>query len=323
MDRQTDTIDTEADDDGFDTAFDSFSVPEGKKEEAADDELDDDDAADDEAVVAEGDDAEGDDAAADGDDADTEDDAEEGEADDGDDDDGAEVDEEEEEEAPAAKDDSDDVLARLSEMVAKAKKDAEPEKREEPAKGAADEEEDSVFDSDEQKFLAEYEEEWSDVSKGEALKRRAEYKALLGHVFGQVAEYLKPMEQTMRVLAERAHTSDLEETVEGYSDNLREEVMGWVEKQPSYLQTAYKQVIESGTPEEVGDLVQRFRGDTGKATSSKKSPVKKKKDAELSDTAKKAASELAPVGSRRSVIPKDEDKADFDDAFERFAGREL
>lgn len=176
------------------------------------------------------------------------------------------------------------------------------------------------FNSEETEFLAKYEEDWADVSKGEALKRRAEYDHLVSHIFKQVIDYVKPMQETTELLATRTHLSDINGAVPDYNENLRDQVTGWVKTQPAYLQPAYDHVIQKGTVEEVKDLVDRYRGATGAATTGVvAAPIPAPKAPELSDAAKKAAAALAPVESKRSGVQAPGDPSNFDDAWGQFA----
>lgn len=216
--------------------------------------------------------------------------------------------------APAS---ADDILKGLEKLI----------NREEPKPGEAKPgaegpkvEEKPLYDTDETAFLEQYDKDWGDVVKGEALKRRAEYKELLGYVFSEVAKFVGPVRELTDVLATRSHLADVEAAVPDYSDQLRDDVTKWVEAQPAYLQGAYNQVITQGTPEEVKDLVERYRTATGaKPAGGQGAPKPGGKDNELSEEAKKAAAALAPVVSNRSEVVIPGDKSNFDDAWKAAA----
>lgn len=205
----------------------------------------------------------------------------------------------------------DELLARL---VALAKQAPEPTKEAE-SKAAAPEPEPDIYTDDEKTFLSDYEKDWPDVAKAEALRRRSEYRDLVNHVFSEVAKELGPIAETMRTLAERAHLTDLHEKVEDY-DTVRENVIEWVNNQPTYLQNAYKEVIQHGTPDEVADLVSRYKKEAAPATPPAKSS---KAETELPASTKQAVAALAPVSSKRSTIVQADDPDDFEGAFEAFA----
>ena len=191
-----------------------------------------------------------------------------------------------------------------------------PEPAPTPTPAASNEPDPEIYTPEEKTFLATYDNDWGDVTKGEALKRRAEYRDLMGYVFSQVAQQLRPVFETVEVLSTRTHLSDLRSQVEDY-DTVRDKVVGWVEEQPMYLQTAYKQVIQAGTAEEVAHLIESYRKATGAPAAALAPPASR--SGELSDDAKKAALSLAPVTTKRSAIPQADDPDDFDSAFARFA----
>jgi hypothetical protein len=83
-----------------------------------------------------------------------------------------------------------------------------------------------------------------------------------------------------------------------------------------------KQVMQSGTSDEVADLIGRYRAATGQqatpAPAAKpKAPAATK--TELSSAAKQAAEALAPVSGERSAVPQGEDPMDFKTAFQKYA----
>ena len=216
----------------------------------------------------------------------------------------------EESAADASDAQTDALIARLAGLVKDAPQQPEPEVRPPAAAAPAD-----MYDAAEKDFLAKYDEDWGDVARGEALKRRAEYHSLIGFVFEQVAAQLKPMAETVDVLSSRTHLSDLRGQVEDY-DTVRDKVVSWVDEQPMYLQAGMKGVIQSGTADEVADLIARYRQATG-ATSRPAAPPAV--SVELSNDAKKAAVALAPVNTKRSAVPTADDPGDFDAAFKHWA----
>lgn len=218
---------------------------------------------------------------------------------------------------------ADDILAGLSKLIherpaAETKPDA--------AAGAAGDgaaaEEPKIYSDEEQTFLDSYAKDWGDVQKGEALIRRSEYRQLLTYVFGEVAKFVAPIKETAEVLATRTHIQDIEASIPDYSDKLRDDVTAWAKEQPAYLQAAYNQVITAGTPDEVKDLVERYRASTGqsaKPAGGSEAGTTKPKDNELSEPAKKAAAALAPVESKRSAVLQPNDPSNFDDAWKQAA----
>jgi hypothetical protein len=210
------------------------------------------------------------------------------------------------------------VLARLAALVNKAPAPAPVEPQRAPAPPPAP----NLYSPEEQEFLASYDKDWNDVVKGEALKRRAEYNFLAQHIFGEFSKVVAPLMEQVRELSTRTHLGDLEATVPDYND-VRDRVVDWVGKQPEYLQVAYNRVIQQGTVDEVKDLISRWRTENGGAApaASKASAPAKKQDTELPSATKQAADELAPVGSKRSVVQSGSDPNDFEGAFKQFADK--
>ena len=187
-----------------------------------------------------------------------------------------------------------------------------------------------VYTAEEQAQIAEYEQNWPDVARAESLKRKGEYGDLLKYVFAEVANYFAPFQQQLTAIGNNLHMGELKAAVPDYTENLEVEVRNWIDSQPAYLQAPYKQVMQSGTSDEVADLIGRYRSATGAApapqaqapspapAAAKATPPAPPKT-ELSSAAKQAAELLAPVGGERSQVPQGEDPGDFDSAFARYA----
>jgi len=215
--------------------------------------------------------------------------------------------------APVAeqpKGESDDaLLARLAALV---KTTPEPAA---PAPAAPAVEAPPVFTEEEQSFLSTYDKDWPDISKGEALKRRAEYRELVGYVFNEFAKEIAPLLETVQTLAQRTHISDLRATVTDYED-VRDKVVEWAGNQPDYLRAAYQQVIQQGSVDEISDLIERYRKDTG-TVFAPAAPAAPK--AEPTSKAARAAAALAPIPAKRSASPTAVEPDDFESAFAAFA----
>lgn len=223
---------------------------------------------------------------------------------------------------PAPEGDADpapDTAAQLVEQLKKlipdqqrAEPEPEPETQETQEQPAAN----SIYNDEEREFLANYEKEWPEVHRAEMLRRKAEYHDLLQYVFTEIAQKFNPIAQTVETLAVRAQLGDIKSRADDYEE-IRDDVVAWVDTQPEYLQAAYKQVMKQGTADEVIDLIDRFRKETGRV----QTPPAPEKKAEPSDEAKQAARSMAPVSSKRSAVPQGDDPNDFEGAFKRFAGQ--
>lgn len=182
------------------------------------------------------------------------------------------------------------------------------------------------YSQEEVQLLNAYEKDWSDVSRAESLKRRAEYRHLTQYIFDQFMQQFAPLADMVNTLASRTHVNDLHTAVEDY-DDLRDKVVNWAlsEDQPAYLRAAYSHVIQNGSVEEIKDLVGRYRAATGTAGGGAQGAQMttgqpaKAKGTELPAAAKQAAASLAPVSSKRTAVVQQVSKENFDDAFAQFA----
>lgn len=218
------------------------------------------------------------------------------------------------EEKPAEKPDT-ALLSKLEELLDKTRA-AEPKAAEPPPTPAAPAPPVNPYTPEEQTFLAEYEKDWRDVSKAEALKRRTEYNDLVQYVFNEVAAVLRPMTQDLQVVLQERQKAQVLGAVPEYG-TLQESIIVWVGAQPAYLRDAYQRVIQGGNSDEIADLVERYKKDTPGSVVVDSS---KQQATELPPPAKKAAQALAPVSSKRSsVVAAEPDKNDFDGAFAKFA----
>lgn len=118
---------------------------------------------------------------------------------------------------------------------------------------------------EDQAALDAYEKDWDQVSRGESLKRRIEYDHLVRHIFKELAPVIDAVNSISTNVGKVESSVQYRDLVEEIPDyNLvREPVIEWVAKQPAYLKAAYEQVTSSGTVEEIADLVDRFRKETG------------------------------------------------------------
>lgn len=176
-----------------------------------------------------------------------------------------------------------------------------------------------LYTDEEKQVLAEYDKEWGDVARGEMLRRKGEYHHLTKYVFSEFMRTIQPIADMVAALAERAHNTDLTTSVPDY-DVARDKVIEWVDKQPDYLKAAYMQVVQQGSAEQVADLIERWRKDTGttitprgQQTQTPTPPVQPKK--EPSAAAQAVAARLAPTPGKRTTAVAGVAKEDFDGAF--------
>lgn len=194
-----------------------------------------------------------------------------------------------------------------------------------------------LYTADEQAVLTKYQEDWPDVSKAEALMRRAEYKDLVGYIFQQVRAELAPLQDFVSTQAPRTQYSEITKLVPDY-DDVRDKTLEWVDSQPAYLKAAYKNVTDNGSPEEVADLINRFKKETsyvppaapaspalpaaGAATPTTPAVPAKPAAPALPAAATKAAAKLAVVKTGRTEQESGTSDDDFDGAFAKYAASE-
>ena len=211
--------------------------------------------------------------------------------------------------------DDPDPIARLADLLDKRTTPQQPapqpqqQQYQQPAPEAP-----PLFSQEEVGVIQQYAKDWPDVARAEALLRRAEAQQMLGYIFSEFAKEMRPILSQVGTLAERTHINDLHNVVVDY-DDVRDKVVEWAQKQPAYLQPAYRHVIERGTVDEVKDLIDRYKQSTGVQIAAPTAPQAKKSVTELPVGVKKAAASLAPVSSKRSAVIQSEDPGDFESAF--------
>lgn len=224
---------------------------------------------------------------------------------------------------------ADDILKQLAEKINQPPAPAAPAA--EPAATPA--EEPPIYTAEELTTLEEYEKNWPDVAKAETLRRRAEYRDVFQFVFSEVARFTQPMRDQLSAIGNTLHLGELKAAVPDYTPAVEADVNAWIDTQPSYLQAPYKQVMQSGTSDEVADLIGRYRAANGVAPApvvvppapaagtppAPAAPPAATPKTELSSAAKQAAESLAPVSGDRSTVPAGEDTQDFDTAFSKYA----
>jgi hypothetical protein len=214
--------------------------------------------------------------------------------------------------APAPRASDDDIIDRFARAVA----DRQPQTSAPAPQAQAPAETPPLFSTDEQALLSAYEKDWPDVAKAEALRRRGEYQQLVGYIFNQVQARLAPVEQQMQGATQRSHLGDLYNLIPDYNE-VRQPVLDWIGKQPPYLRSAFEQVASQGTPEEVADLVGRYRSAAGVSAPSAPAPAPVA-PATPAPALRKAAAALAPVRSSRSGAVQQANPDDYDGAFAAF-----
>lgn len=172
-----------------------------------------------------------------------------------------------------------------------------------------------VLTQDDYKQLEAFEKDWPDVAKAMDLRAKEQAHAIVNHIFKEFAQEFRPVAQTVQQMRAQMHMQELHSKVSDY-DDVRDKVVEWANSQPDYLRGAYQHVIQRGTPEQVQDLINRYRAETAPppAPAPVAAPTK-----QLSPAVKKAAEKLAPVQSKRSNVVRGDDPNDYDGSFEQWA----
>ena len=191
-----------------------------------------------------------------------------------------------------------------------------------------------IYTPEQETAVSDYLKEWPQVAEGEALVRKGEYADLTKFIFSEVAKYVQPLMDVVPRIETSTQYRELNDLIPDY-DAVREPVLEWVDKQPAYLKAAYEQVTSKGTPEEIADLVERFRKETNwvsPAAASTPAPTPAPAAtpaptpapaaaprAALPTAAAAAAAALKPVKGSSTTPSKAEDPNDFDGAFKEFS----
>lgn len=218
---------------------------------------------------------------------------------------------------------SDEEIARIAAIASQVQQPRRQEVQSQP-------QEPQIFTQDDLAFLQNYQNEYSDIARGEALLRRKDILDAVRFIFSEVNKAVAPTQAIAQQLMARTHLGDVERLVpEGRLT--REEAVDWAKKQPSFLQPAYYRVIQEGNAEEIAAMTAMVRGSVAApghvagngANAAGVVPVRPGVQAVQETPAqKKALAALKPVETKRSGISTEAiEPNDFGGAFERFAAQ--
>jgi hypothetical protein len=209
--------------------------------------------------------------------------------------------------ADATQDTLQQILDSLKQAQQPEPKNSEPEPAPAPAIAAK-------YTAEEQAVLDNYTKEWPDVYKAESLIRRQEYADLVDGIFKEITRELAPVMQFISQQVNTTHEATIRGAHKDY-DDIYPKVGEWINQQPAFLKNAYAQIASKGTAEDVVAMLNQFKKETG-ITNQAVAPAAVK---ETPPAIKQAAQRLAPVASKRSVVPQVDDDMDEETAFKRFA----
>jgi hypothetical protein len=172
-----------------------------------------------------------------------------------------------------------------------------------------------------------FEKEWPDIHAAmQVLLKQAGYNAA-EYVFHTIAKVYNPtlqeFSQLSQTIQEQLTLGALRSEHTDY-DAIYDNVIAWVDTLSPAFKRGAKQVMESGTPEEVNDLISAYKetdayklqaaaagGAKQAATPAKAAGLPAPTTAGLSAAAKKAAGKLQVVGSKRTTPVAPVDANDF------------
>lgn len=211
------------------------------------------------------------------------------------------------------------ALAKIAELEA-----AKPA---EPAPAAPDVvQEKPTYTAEEQAAISAYEKDWPEIKSAEQLIRRAEYNFIVDHIFKQITGRYDHLLEFAETVSTDTQYAKIVALVPDYPV-VRDATLAWVDKQPAYLKDAYTKVVASGSPNDVADLIGRFKKETNyQAPAAATTAVVPAATAtvaaampEITPAARKATAALTIVPSVRSEQVAGPDPNDFDGAFKEFS----
>lgn len=215
----------------------------------------------------------------------------------------------------------DDLVKRLGALLGKQPTPAAPETTRAPAAPAV-----PAMTAEEQTFMASFEKDWPDMKRAQDIMMRVALQHVTQHIFSQVTGRYDPLfDQIGSVTTSQAQT-DLQRAIPDY-DAVRDKVIAWVGTQPKLLKSAYDRVVEEGTVDEIKEMVDIWRAQTGApaapaaraapaAAAAPPTPAAPAAPPKTpTEAAKRVVAGLAPVATKRSTPTAGIAKEDFDGAF--------
>lgn len=162
---------------------------------------------------------------------------------------------------------------------------------------------------DQQKILAQYQEDFPEIYEAEALRQQVAMQQAFGAFAQQLSEYLGPILAQVGQQAIASHEQQLAAAHPDYRE-ITPRVVEWVDQQPPFLRQTFEQVLREGTTQQVVDLLTHFKRVSGAAPAA---PAAAPAPAPAQAA---AAAALAPVRTQRAApAPRQVDMDDFDGAF--------
>lgn len=185
-----------------------------------------------------------------------------------------------------------------------------------------------IYSAEEIAELQDLQKEWPEVARLVKLLARQQQHDTLTYAFSEMERVLTPLQSSVGTLSTNDHMGAIYEAHPDY-DQVYQPVMDWIGQQPTFLQSAYQNVVKQGTAQDVVDMIARFKSETkwqapqqaaGGSQPTQPAPASTApapaKPAELSEAAKQAAKAIGAVGTKRGGSPTAQDPLDFDAAWD-------
>lgn len=200
-----------------------------------------------------------------------------------------------------------DLERRLKEKEAAEQKPVEEEKPKSP------------LSEDDDAALSSMKEDWPEMTRGvEAMMKtfKADMQQEIKQAVASVFQQLQPALKTVESVATNSFLDQLER-VHNDAEKVYPQVDAWVDKQPGALGKAYKNILDTGSVEEVAEIFTLFKKATGVPVERKtreRAPAKA-----ASPEKSKKVEQMRTVRRERTGVSAEVDKDDFDGAFEQAA----
>lgn len=198
-----------------------------------------------------------------------------------------------------------------------------------PAAEPAPQQAPAIYTLEETAELADLQKDWPDLHRMFSLMARQLQVDTLNYAFSEVGKVLTPLQESVSTYSTNDHLSAIYDAHADY-DQVYQPVMEWIEQQPTFLKTAYQNVVKQGTADDVNQMIQRFKDETKwaapaqgqqgvggsqPATQQQAASTSTQQQTGLSEAAKKAAKAMGAVGTKRGAAAAAQDPNDFDGAW--------
>jgi len=211
-------------------------------------------------------------------------------------------------------DSSSEELARLrrelEEERAKRVTPPAPEPEAEPAAQQPAPEAKAILSAAEQARVDEYKNDWPDVAEAESLLRKemaeslkAEVYSAVGMVFQQFYQMVAPMLTDHKETSVTKRDKAISEKIGDYQQ-IKGSLADWASAQPSVVSKAYKEILDSGSIDDVIKVVSLYKQAVGQTTPQTTLPT-------TQTPASAPALELVQSGRRTTPVTSEPSKDDF------------